>query len=108
MVQRRLEAATSRLEDLAAEGSPQSQSHRGNSTPDEPTPHVAAATEDASLSSAPPKPAPAPAIVEDPQSVVAFDELVIEGKFKPFLALTKSFAPPSVIEQVQNVTIQLE
>ncbi len=29
-----------------------------------------------------------------------FDELIIEGKLKPFVALTKSFASSSVVEQV--------
>lgn len=52
---------------------------------------------------APSEPAPPPLVtieVEVPRSVSAFDETVIEGKLKPFVELTKSFAAPSVIEQV--------
>lgn len=49
----------------------------------------------------PPSPAPpVVAEVEVPRSVAAFDENVIEGKLKPFVDLTKSFAAASVVEQV--------
>jgi hypothetical protein len=95
----RLEAATSRLEDLAALG--QNAATQGSNTTiispqsNEPTP-------------VPPPPPPPPsaasaASAELPQSVIAFDELVLEGKLKPFLELTKSFASQSVIDQVSEL-----
>lgn len=55
-----------------------------------------------------PHPPPAPAAPaapapsdEVPAFVTAYDERVIEGKLKPFVELTKSFAVGSVIEQVE-------
>ncbi|KAJ6547406.1 cyclase-associated protein [Mycena capillaripes] len=88
---KRLEAATSRIEDLAIAQSQQtapkadslSTSH---AAPPPPPP--------------PPPPPAAPAALELPQSVIAFDELVIDGKLKPFLELTRSFAGQSVVEIV--------
>ena len=54
----------------------------------------------------PPPPPPAPiappaASAEIPRSVTAFDEQIIDGKLTPFVELTKSFASPSVVEQVR-------
>jgi adenylyl cyclase-associated protein len=43
---------------------------------------------------------PAAATPEDAKFVVAYREDIIEKKLKPFLALTKSFAGPNVIEMV--------
>ncbi|KAM5542594.1 hypothetical protein V8D89_003555 [Ganoderma adspersum] len=103
---KRLEATTSRLEDLASLATsylpPSAQGAvaaapavtSSSSTNTEPTPvpppapHVQAA--------APTHAAPA----ETPRSVVAFDEQVIDGKLKPFVELTKSFASASVVEQI--------
>ncbi|EKM55922.1 uncharacterized protein PHACADRAFT_256860 [Phanerochaete carnosa HHB-10118-sp] len=95
---KRLEAATSRLEDLAALGAP---------------PPTAAAPSAASLASTeptpvppPPPPPPAPATIppvapgEVPKAVRVYDEVIIDGKLKLFVELTKSFASQSVIEQV--------
>lgn len=90
---KRLEAATSRLEDLANLPSPGYaaglQTSAVPSASSEPTPvpppHAAAAP-------------PAP-VVEVPRHVQAFDELVIEGKLKPFVDLTKGFASTAVVEQ---------
>lgn len=47
--------------------------------------------------SAPPPPA---LVAETPRSVTSFDEIVVEGKLKPFVELTKAFAPPVLVEQV--------
>lgn len=38
---------------------------------------------------------------ETPKSVVVFDELVIDGKLKPFIELTSSFAGAPVVEIVR-------
>lgn len=93
----RLEAATSRLEDLAALGSgggSQTQlSTSGPTQSSEPTP-------------VPPPPPPPPAAaaastLEEPASYVAYNEIIIDGKLKPFLELTRSFGSDSVIEQVR-------
>ncbi|PCH38464.1 hypothetical protein WOLCODRAFT_136295 [Wolfiporia cocos MD-104 SS10] len=86
---KRLEAATSRLEDLA----------------NLPQPGLVAGIRDGTQSSeptpVPPPLAPPPALVaETPRSVEVFDEVIIEGNLKPFVDLTKSFAVASVVEQV--------
>ncbi|KAI0340134.1 hypothetical protein BDW22DRAFT_1360659 [Trametopsis cervina] len=92
---KRLEAATSRLEDLAALGPAVPQVSGGttviSSQSNEPTPVPP-----------PPPPPPPPAAVPAaiPESVVAFDEQIIEGKLKPLVKLTGSFASQSVIDQV--------
>lgn len=55
---------------------------------------------------APAPAAPAPIIpTETPESVVAYDEQIIEGKVKPWVELTKSFAVASVIDQVRIIVI---
>ncbi|KAJ7172633.1 adenylate cyclase associated N terminal-domain-containing protein [Mycena filopes] len=91
---KRLEAATSRIEDLAIAQSlapqPQPAAQKAESRS---TPHAAAPPP-------PPPPPPPAAAPEVPRSVIAFDELVIEGKLKPFLELTRSFAGNSVVEIV--------
>jgi adenylyl cyclase-associated protein len=42
-------------------------------------------------------------MAEDPRSVVAYDETVVEAKLKPFLDLTRSLGGESLIEQVTLV-----
>ncbi|OBZ75884.1 Adenylyl cyclase-associated protein [Grifola frondosa] len=95
---KRLEATTSRLEDLASmataylPGQPQSTAVPSPASAySEPTPVPPPAA---------PAAPPVSVIAEDPKSVVAFDETIIEGKLKPFIELTKSFASASVVEQV--------
>ncbi|KAF5365719.1 hypothetical protein D9758_003279 [Tetrapyrgos nigripes] len=83
---KRLEAATSRIEDIAAAGWKVNPQPTGSAS----TSHESAP--------APPPPPPAPALQEVPKSVTAFDEAIIEGKLKPWLELTRSFAGPSVVE----------
>lgn len=46
-------------------------------------------------------PASAAPVQETPKSVVVFDELVIDGKLKPFIELTSSFAGAPVVEIVR-------
>ncbi len=100
----RLEATTSRLEDLASLAT--------TYLPPSAQGAVSAITSPASAN-AEPTPVPPPgaaaqaAPAETPRSVVAFDEQVIEGKLKPFVELTKSFASQSVIEQVRPCLIDL-
>lgn len=84
----RLEAATSRIEDIAAS---QGLSVAGTAkSAIEPSPPP------------PPPPPPVPAPAEVPKSVVVFDEIVINGKLKSFVELTRSFAGPNVVEIVRN------
>jgi adenylyl cyclase-associated protein len=35
-----------------------------------------------------------------PRAVTVYDEIVIEGKLKPFLEINKAIAPPPLNEQV--------
>jgi adenylyl cyclase-associated protein len=42
-------------------------------------------------------------MAEDPRSVVAYDETVVEAKLKPFLDLTRSLGGESLIEQVSRI-----
>ncbi|KAI0781345.1 cyclase-associated protein [Trametes elegans] len=97
---KRLEATTSRLEDLASLATsylpPAAQVAASAASPGaavnaEPTPVPPPA---------PHAPAPIAPPAETPRSVAEFDERIIEGRVKPFVALTKSFASPSVVEQV--------
>ena len=90
----RLEAATSRLEDLAAFGGAPAQAQA--------QPSSSYAVDTSKPTPVPPPAAPpAPeASKEIPPSVVAFDERIIEGKLKAFVDLTKSFAVQAVIDQV--------
>jgi adenylyl cyclase-associated protein len=100
-----LEATTSRLEDVSSAwdnfvtnhgaGNGAGDAHRGSVATEE------SLTVPASPSSRPPTQAPAPAAATQVhESIVAFDTRIIEGKLKPFLSLTKTFAIPPVIEQV--------
>jgi len=94
---KRLEAATSRLEDLAnlpppglVTGLQNVTSSSVLSASSEPTP-------------VPPPHGPVTFAAETPRSVEVFDEMIIEGKVRPFVELTKSFAVQSVIEQAGMV-----
>ncbi|KAJ7752004.1 adenylate cyclase associated N terminal-domain-containing protein [Mycena metata] len=95
---KRLEAATSRIEDLATAQSLGSQSQPA--APKEESRSKSTAHATPPPPPPPPPPPAAPAAPEVPQSVIAFDELVIEGKLKPFLELTRSFTSKSVVEIV--------
>ncbi|RPD59148.1 cyclase-associated protein [Lentinus tigrinus ALCF2SS1-7] len=98
---KRLEATTSRLEDLAALGTTYLPLSAQGAASAITSPASANAEQPTPVPPPPPPPAAAAAVpAEDPRSVVAFDEQVIEGKLKPFVELTKGFASPSVIEQV--------
>ncbi|KAI0691175.1 cyclase-associated protein [Cytidiella melzeri] len=93
---KRLEAATSRLEDLAALGQTNAPQVSGatmiSPQSNEPTPVP------------PPPPPPSTAApAELPRSLIVFDEQVVTGKLKPFVKLTGSFASQSVIDQVALV-----
>lgn len=94
----RLEAATSRLEDLAnlppaniVTGIQNTASSSLNSASTEPTPVPPPHASSAHAASA----------IQTPRSVEAYDETVIAGKVNPFVELTKSFSVQSVIEQVR-------
>ncbi|KAF8212397.1 cyclase-associated protein [Mycena galopus ATCC 62051] len=108
---KRLEAATSRIEDLAFAQSQQSP------TPNDASRSTAYAAPASAPASAPPPPpppppppaaAPAPAALAVPPSVIAFDELVIDQKLKPFVELTRSLAGESVVEIVAILEKQFE
>jgi len=98
-----LEAATSRLEDLSVSQehflAPAASSKVANRPVTTYTPVTPQAP--AQSSGGPPATVPA-AASETPKSVSAFDELIITGKVKPFLELSKSFAGASVIEVVRD------
>ncbi|KAF9264741.1 cyclase-associated protein [Marasmius fiardii PR-910] len=119
---KRLEAATSRLEDLAA-----STSHISTKAIEGTKDTPKTASYNASpVSSAPPPPPPPPSSTPAPtmsspdavkteapqieihKSVVAYDEIVIEAKLKPFLELTRSFAGASVVEIIGLVERQFK
>lgn len=89
----RLEAATSRLEDLAIAGA-------GGQTTGPATSALSSGTP------APPPPPPPPPHIEEetPRSVQAFDETV-KAKLESFVQLTKSLAPPVVVDQVCNAKL---
>ncbi|KAL5490425.1 SRV2 [Sanghuangporus weigelae] len=97
---KRLEAATSRLEDLAV-------AQASGTAPKFAEGSVDKGISDASGAAAPPPPPPPPplpaAMTGIPRSVEAFDENIINGRLKAFVELTKSFASPLVIEQVGYV-----
>lgn len=93
---RRLEAVASRIEDVAdiqEQRSYPANAGNGNGS---------STTSAVPIPPPPPPPPVASAAVEDPKSVVAFDDLVIESKLKPFLELTRNFAVESVKEQVRS------
>ncbi|EPQ58427.1 cyclase-associated protein [Gloeophyllum trabeum ATCC 11539] len=98
---KRLEAATSRLEDLAAaQGVPGS---RQDDIRDEPGPYSRSSTPAPSNVPVPTPPPHSSAMAEEPQSITAYDQVIINGKLKAFLELTRSFAGESVVEQVALV-----
>lgn len=45
---------------------------------------------------------------EVPRSIAAYDDAVLNGKVKPFVELTRSFASPAVIEAVSITTFPAE
>lgn len=101
----RLEAATSRLEDLADEQARKSSRVSITSVEHNLTSYAAPA---------PLSPPSAPALVPVsvsapaaavPRSVTAFDEIFIAEKFKPFVELTKSLGGP-LVEQVSQCSIK--
>ncbi|KAG6845183.1 hypothetical protein H0H87_012740 [Tephrocybe sp. NHM501043] len=113
---KRLEAATSRLEEIAEVnsanaprlGSTDSSSGYASVVP------IAASPAPAPPPPPPPPPAPpappvaAPGVPEDPKSVTAFNETVIDAKVKPFVDLTKSFASQPVIDIVNLIEKQFQ
>ena len=100
----RLEATTSRLEDLASLATSYlPPSAQGSAA----VPAPANANANAEPTPVPPPaphapPAPAPVSAGPPKSITDFDKMVIEGQLKPFVELTRSFAIPSVVEQVRS------
>ncbi|KAH7340970.1 adenylate cyclase associated N terminal-domain-containing protein [Rhizoctonia solani] len=85
---KRLEAATSRLEDIALAQGSASNVKQGLDAPSTHPPPAPRAP------SAPGASAPASAPAEDSQSVKAFDELIITGKLEPFLKLAGDIGGP--------------
>ncbi|PFH52429.1 hypothetical protein AMATHDRAFT_46293 [Amanita thiersii Skay4041] len=95
---KRLEAATTRLEDVADffdKGRKNAIDNRPAQGYDE---------------SAPPQlpPPPEPLQIETPPSVIAYEENVINGCLQPFVELTKSFASNSVVEAATLLETQLQ
>jgi adenylyl cyclase-associated protein len=93
---KRLEAITSRLEDVEDSRSAGHLKRQSTSTV------TSAAVVETPLASTPPPP-PVPAIEVQaavPRVVTAYDEIVIEGRLKPFLEINKAIAPPPLNEQV--------
>jgi len=92
-VLKRLEAVTSRLEDLyehSSKGAPQSSGGpalAGLGAPSAITGLVRSPTK----------------IIEDPPSVVAFTEQVLKGRVQPFVKLTEAFPNALVVEQAKLV-----
>ncbi|GLB35392.1 putative cyclase-associated protein [Lyophyllum shimeji] len=107
---KRLEAATARIEDVANfhERNAERKESADGSVSYPSTPAAAAPTAPPPPPPPPPPPVPPAPVAEDPKSVTAFDEAVIEGKVKPFVELTKSFASPVVIEIVGLVEKQFK
>ncbi|KAF7322852.1 C-CAP/cofactor C-like domain-containing protein [Mycena chlorophos] len=96
-----LEAATSRIEDLAMAGGLSGSSSSRQDSP---------ATPAAAPPAPPPPPPPpvVPAAPETPKTVIAFDDEVLDTKLKPFVDLTKSLGSPSVIEIVSILEKQYQ
>ncbi|KAH9056661.1 adenylate cyclase associated N terminal-domain-containing protein [Lactarius vividus] len=95
-VLKRLEAVTSRLEDLY--------DHTGNGA-SQPS-NVSTSTSTVTTVSTFPLPPPAPVqaqLIEDPPSVTAYDEQILKGKVQPFVKLAEKFAIASVVEQATLV-----
>lgn len=92
---KRLEAITSRLEDVEDSRSAGHLKRQSTSTV---TSAAVAETLSASASPLPPPAIEAPVAV--PRAVTAYDEIVVEGKLKPFLEINQAIAPPPLNEQV--------
>ncbi|KAG2158424.1 adenylate cyclase associated N terminal-domain-containing protein [Suillus bovinus] len=92
---KRLEAITSRLEDVEDSRSAGHLKRQSTSTV---TSAAVAETPSASVSPPSPPAIEVPAAV--PRAVAAYDEIVIEGKLKPFLEINQAIAPPPLNEQV--------
>ncbi|KAI5124486.1 hypothetical protein M0805_003013 [Coniferiporia weirii] len=99
---KRLEAATSRLEDLTIAQASSTSSPKRAGLPESEGPGSGLNAPPAPPPAPPAPPAPAP-MAEIPRSVEAFDESIVNSKLKAFVDLTKSFASPVVIEQVGYV-----
>jgi len=41
-------------------------------------------------------------VIEDPKAATVYDEIIIEGKLKPFIELTNSFGSNTLKEQVER------
>jgi adenylyl cyclase-associated protein len=82
---------TSRLEDLYE--------HSGNGVPQSSAP-TSAATPAAVATLLPPPASVQVQVIEDPPSVVAYDEQILKGKVQPFVRLTEAFPIASLVEQV--------
>ncbi|KAI0303480.1 cyclase-associated protein [Multifurca ochricompacta] len=98
-VLKRLEAVTSRLEDLyehSGKGTLQS----SNASASASTSATAPAT---SVTPLPPPDHVQAQVIEDPPSVVAYYEQILKGKVQPFVKLTETLAIPSVVEQANLV-----
>lgn len=96
---KRLEAATSRLEDLSVSQENFLAPVASSKVVNPPATAYTPVTPQAPAQSSGGHPAIVPAAAsETPKSVSAFDELIITGKVKPFLELSKSFAGASVVE----------
>jgi adenylyl cyclase-associated protein len=96
----RLEAVASRFEDLEETKGTGHSKRRSTSTV---TSAGLAETPSASAPPPPPPPPPPPVIEvpsESPRAVIAYDEIIIEGKLKAFLEINKAIAPPPLNEQV--------
>ncbi|KAF8232305.1 cyclase-associated protein [Tricholoma matsutake] len=106
---KRLEAATSRIEDIANFQATEARKEVTTGSPGS-EPHVLASTSiPAPPPPPPPPPVPAAAVeIEDTKAAIAFDEAVVNGKLKPFVELTKSFTGASVIEIVALVEKQFQ
>lgn len=92
---KRLEAITSRLEDVEDSRSAGHLKRQSTSTVTS-----AAVVETPSASTSPPPPPAIEVQAAVPRAVTAYDEIVIEGKLKPFLEINKAIAPPPLNEQV--------
>ncbi|KIJ68943.1 hypothetical protein HYDPIDRAFT_79601 [Hydnomerulius pinastri MD-312] len=103
---KRLEAVASRFEDIE-------ENKRSGHSKRQSTSTVTSFTEaqPTTLAPPPPPPPPPPAIVVQPvtpPSVLTFDSIVIDGKLKPLLELTKAFAPQFLIDQVNLFAQELD
>ncbi|RXW20983.1 hypothetical protein EST38_g4871 [Candolleomyces aberdarensis] len=91
---KRLEAATSRIEDIV--------STQGSLAPQGAVPGPKQSPGESSVPPPPPPPPPPPAPAaltqETPATVIAFDEQIIEGKIKPFVKVSNELGSASVTE----------